>query len=348
MAKRSLTCVLQTGADRPWTYPWPVMSAVDRERDVIVTTHSLNRDDVDNLPAFFETVAKSGVHCAERTMRTGMGLSPSGVGFEGPMDSASFSGCKSFTEAVEIARGNGPEVEKLVKRIVKLSESLSSKLPTLISRKRRTTWGPEGDAFDYATFDRGDYDECWSEKRRHAELGQTIVELVAPMGGNGGTTTDELAWSAAGVLAAALALRDAGYTVGLRYAFATHTNQGSAVTCSAKDHEMLHTVRVFSAGDELDLNTMAGIAHSAFFRVLMFGVFAAEPCTGHGLGRAGRVEKIWANAEKLGLVPHVSYVATQAFNESGALSQAEAILAACTAADKISKEEGVTDQRVAQ
>lgn len=107
----------------------------------------------------------------------------------------------------------------------------------------------------------------WSRFERANTQGSKIVSFYVPMGGTADRSAKEIAWSPVAAVVLADLLEAAGYRVEIWAASRARQHKGVLLSLRAK---------LKDAGDTLDINSIARVAHPSIFRAVYLPMRAAH------------------------------------------------------------------------
>ena len=155
-------------------------------------------------------------------------------------------------------------------KALKLINTIS--LPIVESVKRKRVRSDRGDELDIHQVYRGELNKAWKRTKRLSKKAPKRFTLVARIGANASTQSDELFWRGVSTLALATVLSKAGHSVEIIGYIQNNGCYGSKANSSRLD---IVTIKSFQ--NPLDIDALANVlCLSGFFRHFLFRAWLAS------------------------------------------------------------------------
>lgn len=168
----------------------------------------------------------------------------------------------------------------------KLQEALAQiDVPTPVSLRRKLHRSDQGDELDIHSVNRGDLDHAWTSRKRKHTRSRMTVRIVAQTNLLAEVSAEELFWRGAAAVKLADMLTNAGYSVEIIGALASHTIVGM-------DGDLLATFPLKTAEQPLDIEALAGVlCNAGFHRIWGFRYYYAVARGRHSSPGAARSDR---------------------------------------------------------
>lgn len=171
-------------------------------------------------------------------------------------------------------------------KALKLIDTIS--LPIVESVKRKRVRSDRGDELDIHQVYRGELNKAWKRTKRLSKKAPKRFTLVARIGANCNTDSDELFWRGVSTLALATVLTKAGHSVEIIGYIQNNGCYGNKANSSRLD---IVTVKNFQ--NPLDVDALANVlCLSGFFRHFMFRAWLTSERTVVGSYGQAKYEKL--------------------------------------------------------